>query len=185
MTTALLIIDVQHALCSGPYEAFEAARVIDRINSVSRKARERGAPVVVIQHQAAGGPLAHGTPGWQLAQGLDVGPGDILLDKQATDSFHQTALHALLQTRGVQDLVICGLQSEFCVDTTTRRALALGYPVTLVADGHSTLDNGVLSAAQISAHHNVTLAHITSFGPRARAVPAADVVLHWGGSPAA
>ena len=48
MTTALLIIDVQHALCSGPYEAFEAARVIDRINSVSRKARERGAPVVVI-----------------------------------------------------------------------------------------------------------------------------------------
>jgi nicotinamidase-related amidase len=185
MTTALLIIDVQHALCSGPYEAFEAARVIDRINSVSRKARERGAPVVVIQHQAAGGPLAHGTPGWQLAQGLDVEPGDILLHKRATDSFHQTELHALLQAHGVQDLVICGLQSEFCVDTTTRRALALGYPVTLVADGHSTLDNGVLSAAQISAHHNVTLAHITSFGPRARAVPAADVVLQWGGCTAA
>jgi nicotinamidase-related amidase len=107
------------------------------------------------------------------------------LDKRATDSFHQTALHALLQDRGVQDLVICGLQSEFCVDTTTRRALALGYPVTLVADGHSTLDNGVLRAAQISAHHNVTLANITSFGPRARAVPATDVVQQWGRGPAA
>jgi nicotinamidase-related amidase len=125
MTTALLIIDVQHALCSGPYEAFEAARVIDRINSVSRKAREVGAPVVVIQHQAAGGPLAQGTPGWQLAQGLEVAPSDTLMDKRATDSFHQTPLHTLLQAQGVQDLVICGLQSEFCVDTTTRRALAL------------------------------------------------------------
>lgn len=71
--------------------------------------------------------------------------------------------------------VICGLQSEFCVDTTTRRALALGYPVTLVSDGHSTMDNGVLSAAQISAHHNETLVNITSFGPRVRAMPASDV----------
>jgi nicotinamidase-related amidase len=180
MTTALLIIDVQHALCSGPYEAFDAAGVIDRINAVSRRAREVGAPVVVIQHEAAGGPLAHGSPGWQLAQGLETAEGDILLRKQATDSFHQTALQAMLQARGVHDLVICGLQSEFCVDTTTRRALALGYPVTLVADGHSTMDNGVLSAAQIAAHHNVTLAHITSFGPRARAVAAADVVQQLG-----
>ena len=72
-------------------------------------------------------------------------------------------------------LVICGFQSEFCVDTTTRRALALGYPVTLVADGHSTLDNSVLTAAQIAAHHNETLSNISSFGPRAQAVRAADV----------
>ena len=49
--------------------------------------------------------------------------------------------------------------------------------LTLVADAHSTIDNGVLSAAQISAHHNVTLASLDSYGPRVRAVPAADVRL--------
>jgi len=53
--------------------------------------------------------------------------------------------------------------------------LALGYPVILVSDGHSTVDNKVLSAAQISAHHNETLASIESFGPRVRAVPASEV----------
>jgi nicotinamidase-related amidase len=100
---------------------------------------------------------------------------DVLMRKKATDSFHQTELQALLQKRGIKDLIICGLQSEFCVDTTTRRALALGYPVVLVADGHSTLNNGVLSVAQISAHHNETLANISSFGPRAKAVPASEV----------
>jgi hypothetical protein len=63
------------------------------------------------------------------------------------------------------------------VDTTTRRALALGYPVTLVSDAHTTLDNGTLTAAQISAHHNETLANIASFGPRAVAVPAAEVTV--------
>ena len=62
---------------------------------------------------------------------------------------------------------------ETCTD---RRALALGYPVTLVADGHSTVDNRVLTASQITAHHNETLSNISSFGPRAVAVPAASLV---------
>jgi nicotinamidase-related amidase len=175
MTTALLIIDVQQALCTGEYEAFEAKRVIDRINLVSRKAREAGAPVIVIQHESQDGPLAYATGGWQLAEGLEVLPTDTYMRKRATDSFHNTELHTLLQARAATSLVICGMQSEFCVDTTTRRALALGYPVTLVSDGHSTMDNRVLSAAQISAHHNETLANITSFGPRVRAIPANDV----------
>jgi nicotinamidase-related amidase len=175
LNTALLIIDVQHALCSGEYAAFESERVIDRINQVSRLARTAASPVVVIQHEEADGPLKFGTDGWKLASGLETAPSDIYVRKKATDSFHNTELHAVLQARGVAKVVICGLQSEFCVDTTTRRALALGYPVTLVADGHSTMDNGVLKAAQISAHHNETLGNIGSFGVRARAIPASAV----------
>ncbi len=57
---------------------------------------------------------------------------------------------------------------------TTRRALGLGYPVTLIADAHSTLDNRVLTAAQITAHHNETLANISSFGVRVTLCNAAD-----------
>jgi nicotinamidase-related amidase len=176
MKTALLIIDVQSALCEGRYAAFEAERVVERINRVSRRAREAAAPVVVIQHESsAGGPLEHGSPGWQLAPGLQVQPGDHFLRKQATDSFHRTELQPLLQRLGVDHLVICGMQSDFCVDTTTRRALALGYPVVLVADGHSTLDNGLLTAAQIIAHHSLTLSHIESFGPRVTPLPASEI----------
>jgi nicotinamidase-related amidase len=175
MPTALLIIDVQHALCHGEYAGFEADRVISRINEVSGRVRRAGGTVVVIQHESLEGPLVHESPGWQLADGLVTASDDVSMRKSATDSFYNTRLHALLQERGITHLIICGLQSEFCVDTTTRRALALGYPVTLVADGHTTIDNGVLTAAQISAHHNETLANITSFGPRATAVPAASV----------
>ena len=175
MPAALLIIDVQHVLCHGEYAGFEADRVISRTNEVSERVRRSGGTVVVIQHESADGPLMHGSPGWQLADGLATASEDVFLRKRATDAFHNTPLHALLQQRGITHLIICGLQSEFCVDTTTRRALALGYPVTLIADGHTTIDNGVLSAAQISAHHNETLANITSFGPRATALPASEV----------
>ena len=175
MPVALLIIDVQHALCHGEYAGFEADRVIDRINSVSERVRRSGSLVVVIQHESPSGLLVHGSAGWQFAKGLVTAPTDVFLRKTATDSFHNTDLHTVLQQHGVSRLIICGLQSEFCVDTTTRRALALGYPVTLVADGHTTLDNATLKAAQISAHHNETLSNITSFGPRAIAVPASEV----------
>jgi nicotinamidase-related amidase len=177
MSTALLIIDVQHALCHGEYAGFEADRVISRINLVSRLVREAGGLVVMIQHESPSGAFVYGTEGWQLATGLEARPNDVFVRKTATDSFHNTQLHAILQERRVTELIICGLQSEFCVDTTTRRALALGYPVTLVADGHTTLDNATLTAAQISAHHNETLSNLTSFGPRVVAVAASEIRL--------
>lgn len=170
--TALLIIDVQHALCHGEYAGFEADRVIANINVVSQRVREAGCLVVIVQHESPSGALMRGADGWRLARGLTTAPTDVIVPKTATDSFHKTTLRSVLQERGITDLIVCGLQSEFCVDTTIRRALALGYPITLVADGHTTMDNGVLNAAQISAHHNETLSNIDSFGPRVTAVPA-------------
>jgi nicotinamidase-related amidase len=150
MNTALLIIDVHVALTSGEFAAFEADCVIARINEVSAKARKAEAPVVFIQHESTGGPLNRGSDGWRLADGLVVEPTDLRVSKTATKSFHHTNLQLELQARGVDRLVICGFQSECCVDTTTRRALALGYSITLVSDGHSTIDSPRLTAAQIA-----------------------------------
>lgn len=175
MPTALLVIDVQHALCTGPDAAFDIDAVIARINVVSAAARAARAPVVFIRHSEADGPLAEGSPGWQLDERLMVHPEDLIVGKTATDSFHRTTLQSTLQSHGIDALVVCGLQSEFCVDSTVRGALAHGYPVTLVSDGHSTVDNGVLVAAQISAHHTATLVNVGSFGPRVTAVPASRI----------
>lgn len=175
MTTALLVIDVQRVLCEGRWACHDAAGVIERINAVARKARAAGVPVVVIQHETRGGDMDRGSEAWQLSPALEVAPADVLVAKTATDSFHRTQLQAVLDERGVKDLVVCGMQSDFCVDTTTRRALGLGYPIVLVADGHTTVDNGVLKAPQIIAHHTQTLANIDSFGPRVRPVAASDI----------
>ena len=175
MTTALLVIDVQQALCSGEWAVFEAERIIDRINQVTQLARSAGAPVVYIQHEESEGPMVFGEVGWQLDTRLHAQTADLYVRKQTCDSFHNTDLQELLQARGITNLIACGLQSEFCVDSTVRRALALGYPVTLVADGHSTMDSGGLTAAQISAHHNTTLSNMQSFGTRVQVVPTDQV----------
>lgn len=175
MTTALLIIDVQQGLCEGEGRAFESDEVIARINQVAAQARAARAPVVFIQHESRAGYLEHGSREWQLADGLQAQPDDLRLRKTTPDAFQGTELEALLKAHGVGELIVCGMHTEFCVDTTTRRALALGYPVTLVADAHTSAGNAVLTPRQVIDHHNATLTNISSFGPRVLAVASADV----------
>lgn len=178
-TQALLIIDMQQALCEGEGAAYDTPGVIARINTLSAHARASGVPVIWVQHEGTGGYLAHGTLGWQLATGLQVNEAtDLRVRKTTPDSFLRTPLLELLTQLGTTELVICGMHTEFCVDTTTRRALALGYPVVLVADAHTSAGNAQLTPQQVVAHHNATLCNISSFGPKVRAVVTNGINLH-------
>lgn len=172
---ALVVIDVQQTLSQGRWAAWEVDRVIARINTVSARARAAGVPVVLVQHEEDDGPMVRGQPGWQLAAALEVAPGDLHVHKRACDAFHGTGLEALLRERGIDRLVVCGMQTDFCVDTTVRRALSLGFPVTLVRDAHTTLDTEALTAPQIVAHHERTLSRL-SIGGADVALAAADEV---------
>lgn len=175
MKSALLVIDVQQGLCEGEGAPFECGETIARINRISDKARAAGTPVVFIQHESTGGYLEFSSDDWQLAKNLQVEAEDLRVRKTTCDSFHRTDLEGLLKAHDVAELVICGMHTEFCVDTSVRRALALGYPVVLVEDGHTTAGNSHLPPAQVIRHHNSTLANIGSFGPRVRIVPADDL----------
>lgn len=173
MQTAVLVIDVQQGLCEGPGAAFDCAATIARINRVTRTARDAGAPVIFVQHEGRDY-LVRDSSGWQLADGLECAPGDLRLGKTTPDAFLRTALAEMLAARGIERLAICGMHTEFCVDTTTRSALALGYPVLLIADAHTSAGNDAIPAQQVIAHHNATLTNISSFGPRAVAVMSQD-----------
>ncbi|MCE6976478.1 cysteine hydrolase [Pseudomonas frederiksbergensis] len=175
MSTALLIIDVQHALCTGEDECFDIQRVIDTINDLSTRARTANVPVILIQHEEEGGLLQYGGKGWQLADGLKTSPQDLRLRKTTPDSFYQTHLHEQLQELDADRLIICGLQTDYCVNATVREALSRGYDVVLVADAHSTIDNGTMSAEDIIAEHNKDLAHLTGSVARIDVMPASEI----------
>ncbi|MOA01319.1 Streptothricin hydrolase [compost metagenome] len=162
-------------MCSGEYECFEIGRVINTINDLSARARKAGVPVVLIQHEEAGSPLAHGAAGWQLAEGLETSPKDHRVRKTTGDSFYQTNLQKLLPKEDFERLVICGLQTDYCVNATVRQALKLGYDVVLAGDAHSTVDNGNLTAEDIIAEHNKDLKRLTGSVARIDVVPAKDI----------
>jgi nicotinamidase-related amidase len=149
--TALLVIDVQVGLIEGAEPVYQADLVLERIAELIGKARAAGLPVVYAQDKDVGGV---GTPEWQIHAAVAPAAEDLVIGKAWSDSFRETALRQELEARGITHLVVVGMKTDFCVDMTSRRAVALGYDVTLVADGHTTTANRVLTAEQTIAYHN-------------------------------
>lgn len=174
MKLALLVIDVQRGLFDATPRPYEAEETIERINSLAARARAADAPVIFVQHERPGD-LEADSPAWMLHERLQVVAGDHRIRKSTPDCFLRTGLDEVLAFSGVEQLVICGYATEFCVDTTTRSAAAHGYGVILAADAHTTHDKAHASAAQIRAHHNATLPAIKSFGPVIQALPAVEI----------
>lgn len=170
MKSAVLVTDIQARLFDAKPRPFEADEVVQRINHVTALARAVGVPVFIIQHEAPGY-LDYGSEAWQLQKALAFEGGDVRIRKNTGDAFLHTDLEKKLKTLDVNNLIICGYASEFCVDNTTRRAVGLGYTVQLVSDAHTTHDKEHLSANKIREHHNITLAA----GPAITAVRAEEV----------
>jgi len=158
--TALLIIDAQVGMFSSPIisPVHEGDSMLARIGSLISKARVARLPVFYIRHSGGKGqPLEAGTNGWHIHPAIAPTDGDVVVDKLTSDSFMNTSLHDELQLHKVKRLIVAGIQTEYCVDTTCRRAFSLGYEVVLISDAHGTWNTDVLSADQIIAHHNKTL----------------------------
>lgn len=158
--TALLIIDVQFGMFESPLipPVSGGAELISTIRGLIGGARASRVPVIYVQHSGGSDhPLEHGTPGWQIHPLIAPLDGETVIHKRTPDSFHDTLLQHELEARQIKKLVVVGIQTEFCVDTTCRRAFSLGYDVALIKDGHSTWDKESLTARQIIAHHNEIL----------------------------
>ncbi len=183
MSTALVLIDLQQAIFRGrggsrqaeADAALEAAGA--KAASVLAAARRAGVAVIHVQHDGPEGHrLAKGTAGWDLRAQTAPAAGETVIHKTASDSFLGTTLKETLRGLGAERIVIAGCMSDFCVDTTCRSAVAHGFDVVLVADGHATVDNDVLRLEQIIAHHNATLDGFDVGAREVKVRPAVEVI---------
>ena len=150
--TALVIIDVQTGLFdAGVYKADD---LVANLNRLTARAREAHVPIIYVQQNADDpeDPLYPGNAGHPIAPAVAPKPGDLIVQKTTTDSFHETTLRQELAVRGIYKLIITGMATDYCVNATSRRAVQLGYDVTLVSDAHSTGDRP--TAPQIIDDHN-------------------------------
>jgi len=153
--TALVIIDVQMGMFDEDEPVHNGEKLLQTLSNLINKARQANVPVIYIQHNDS--QFVEGGPNWQIHPSIAPQAGELVVQKRTPDSFHKTNLKEELDKLGTKNLIVGGIQTEYCVDTTSRRAFSLGYDVTLVADGHSTWDNKYITAKQVIAHHNNTL----------------------------
>lgn len=174
MTSALLVIDMQNGIVE---EGYRADAVLATVRDLCHRARAADMPVIYLRHaHGEDGFLQHGTPAWEIHRAVAPHERDVVLDKRANDAFHETPLGDELRRRGVKRVIITGMATEQCVDTTARSALSHDLDVTVVADGHTTVEYpGVLPATERIAYHNLVLPFIATATHTITVVPGAEI----------
>lgn len=156
---ALIVVDVQRGFDDADYWG-KRDNPDCEVNVAGLLAhwRQRSWPIVFVRHDSTNptSALAVGTPGNEFKD-IISGEPDLLVSKTVNSSFHGTPdLHAWLQSDGIEEVVICGITTNHCCETTARVAGNLGYDTYFVIDATHTfdrpaLDGSILPAAALSA----------------------------------
>lgn len=144
MTTALVLIDLQNDYFpGGTMELAGATAAVDRAAGLLGTFRQRGLPVIHVQH-IANRPGATfflpGTAGAEIHAAVAPTQGETLVVKHFPSAFRETSLRDELRAVDARTLVVAGMMTHMCVDTTVRAAADLGFTVTLAADACATRD---------------------------------------------
>src|ERR1700735_4066924 len=137
MTSALIVIDVQESFRQQPiWAAISDPGIAAQVSQLVRAARSRGDLVVWVLHAEPGTGSAFDPAGGhvRLMDGLVPLDGEPVITKTSHNAFTTTNLQQLLTQRGIRELVICGIRTEQCCETTARVASDLGYQVTFVTE---------------------------------------------------
>ncbi|ERT02747.1 isochorismatase [Sporothrix schenckii 1099-18] len=194
--TALFVIDVQAEMARDPATQIpHADRVVkagETILQAARRAITNGSAstsassssskdttpslIVIVQHEEPNGTLLRGSDAWQLVLPPRLGvETEILVAKTTQDTFESNPdLAQRLRDLNIGRIVTCGIQSECCVLSTSRGALAAGFDVTLLSGAHSTYNDSGKTAVEIERGVEAELqakgAHI---------LPWEDVIKSW------
>ncbi len=174
-STALLSIDMQVAFVEPgqPFAMAHAGEVAVNTNRIIDALRKAGGTIAFTRHTVADdGPEAkpafqQEVPAWHLGAEvfrpglrghgvdgrMDCRPGDIVVDKFHMSAFihHSSDLHARLQARGIDTLIVTGVATNVCCESTARDGSMLNYKVFFISDATATLTD---------EEHNATLLNV-------------------------
>jgi nicotinamidase-related amidase len=171
MKTALLLIDVQQSFVRRPYwNKAEVPDFLAQCNALVAGCAAQGVPVVRVLHVDGPEDRAPGDDAFALESGL-IRPLDGLADFDAALTLHKhrhsalagTGLSIWLRRHGIGRLMVAGIRTEQCCETTTRHASDEGFEVDFVTEATLTFDmatptGGVLTAAQVRERTATVLA---------------------------
>jgi nicotinamidase-related amidase len=166
-TTALINVDMQNCFVQdSPVAAPKGPEIIPRVNQIADACRRAGALVIHTVHvvrpdgsttgvmgefNAAikAGLLFKGNPAAELHPGILVAPTDTVMDKPRYGAFHGTDLDLILRNRGIESVIVTGICTNVCCETTAREANMRDYQVFFISDATACFDLPEVSAEQI------------------------------------
>ena len=136
--TALIVVDVQESFRHSSYwREDDVPAFLAALQQLTDDAAHDGVPVVQILHVQPGGAFAPESGFVRALEGYRIAP-DVTFHKTHHSAFAGTDLQAWLTKHGVTRVVVCGIRTEQCCETTSRHASDLGYDVDYVTDATLT-----------------------------------------------
>lgn len=148
MKTALLIVDVQNALIGA--HPYDENHFLERLKQLIDAARGVGVDVIYVRHDSGKtGELDYGTPGFEIHPMIAPQPGEMVFTKKYPNAFKETELAKHLNARGIERIVLAGMQTEYCIDATCKAAFERGYNVVIPAGLTTTYSNQFIAAEKL------------------------------------
>lgn len=177
--TALVVVDVQRGFDDADYWGQRNNPECEaNIARLIAEWREHGRPIVFVRHDSVrpGAPLHPDSPGNAFKECV-TGEPDLLVSKSVNSSFHGSPdLDAWLRGRDIGSMVVCGITTNHCCETTARVGGNLGYRVLFAADATHTFDRADVDGVVIPADELVRFTAANLHGEFATVVATADLV---------
>jgi isochorismate hydrolase len=142
---ALLAIDLQN------YFHRIVQPILKNLLKVIQSCRQKDIPIIFTQHGHTdpsldggilrewwGEVILHGTKDWKFLPEILLESKDTILPKKRYSAFYETDLDSILRSKGIQDLIISGVMTNLCCETTARDAFMRDYRVFFLVDGTAT-----------------------------------------------
>ena len=165
MSTALILIDIQNDYFEGgKCELFGPEKCVVNAKQALSLFRQKQLPVFHVQHISVDEGATFflpGSYGAEIHEQVSPIADEKVIVKHFPDSFLNTELQQSLEELNISRVIVCGMMSHMCIDTTVRAAKSLGYDVLLLHDACTTKDlswNGTTTPA--ATVHNVFMASL-------------------------
>lgn len=150
---ALLVIDVQTGLVDyGPYNCDV---FLNNLKQLIGTCRDSNVEVIYVRHGSEVGKLLEpGCNSWQIYSEVEPFQGEMIIDKQYSSAFRKTNLKDYLNIKEINKLMVTGMQTDYCVDTTIKVAFEYGYDIVIPKMANTTFNNGSISGKDIYELYN-------------------------------
>jgi nicotinamidase-related amidase len=151
--TALLVVDVQEALVAeNPYNKEFTINNIEKLINICRN---NNMEVIYVQHDGGkGDELEAGTSGWQIFNQIAPKDGEKIVAKNFNSSFKNTELKDYLNEKNIDTIILVGMQTEYCLDTTCKVAFEHGFKLIIPEGTNTTFDNDYMTGKEIYEYYN-------------------------------
>ncbi|AIY78625.1 cysteine hydrolase [Clostridium botulinum] len=149
----LLVVDTQKLITNENLYKFN--KFVSNVEKIIATARQNNIEIIYVRHDdGAENELTKGTEGFEIYEKFIPSKEEKIFDKKVNSAFKNTGLLEYLISKGEKDIIIVGLQTDYCIDATIKCGFEHGFHMIVPAYSNTTVENKFMSAEQTYRYYN-------------------------------